>query len=363
MSFDSARYTHEADKAALTALKAIPGFSLLTKGFMNIWNEPQEKILNMSTRIKLGDNQMKKYYDMLPPICEKLGISVPDLYIELDVNPNAYTYGDTNPFIVFTSGLLETIPDELVPTILAHECGHIACHHALYTTMGRTILSGASAAMSYFLKFGSLLSVPLQIAFYYWMRCSEFSADRAAVLCDGTPRKMQEVCMRLAGWDKDIIADANIEEFLKQAVNYKDMINGNAWNKTLEFLVLSGASHPLMAVRATECGEWAKSDLFNRVLNNIPDPVEAKPEDKPAEQPGEQKQNQPFDLFGFLRPKKQEEAQKETAPDLSAEAPAESDGSGASDVYNELRWYKKMVDEGLITQEQFEQKKKELLGQ
>lgn len=360
MSFDPERYTHDSDRAALKALKAIPGFSLLTKGFMNIWNEPQEKILNMSTRIRLGENQMRKYYDMLPPICEKLGIPVPDLYIELDVNPNAYTYGDTNPFIVFTSGLLETIPDDLMPTVLAHECGHIACHHALYTTMGRTILSGAATAMSYFLKFGGLLSVPLQVAFYYWMRCSEFSADRAAVLCDGTPRKMQEVCMRLAGWDKDIIADANIEEFLKQAVDYKDMINGSAWNKTLEFMVLSGASHPLMAVRATECGEWAKSDLYSRILNNLPDPVEARPEEKSAEPAGEQKQ--PFDLFGFLRPKKPEDPEQEEAPGETAEASAEADGSEAPDVYNELRWYQKMVDEGLITREQFERKKKELLG-
>ena len=324
MPFDPERYTHDSDRAALNALKAIPGFSLLTKGFMNVWNEPQQKILNMSTRIRLGENQMKKYHDMLLPICEKLGIAVPELYIELDVNPNAYTYGDTNPFIVITSGLLNTIPDDLVPTVLAHECGHIACHHTLYHTMGRFVLSGASTAMSYFLKFGGLLSVPLQVAFYYWMRCSEFSADRAAVLCDGSPRKMQEVCMHLAGWDKDIIADVNIDEFLKQAVEYRNMINGSAWNKTLEFMVLSGATHPLMAVRATECGEWAKSDLFNRMMNNIPDPVAAQPE-VPAEETAEE-------------------------------------GSEASDANKELRWYKKMMEEGLITREQYEQKKKELLG-
>ena len=83
---------------------------------------------------------MSKYYDMLPPICKKLGIEIPDLYIELDVSPNSYTSGDTKPFIVMTSGLLETLPDELIPTVLAHECGHIACHHVLYSTMGRMIL-------------------------------------------------------------------------------------------------------------------------------------------------------------------------------------------------------------------------------
>lgn len=275
MTYDPERFTHDADRAALKALKAIPGFSALVKGFMNIWNEPQQKILNMSTRIRLGENQMKRYYDMLPPICEKLGITIPELYLELDVVPNAYTSGDTHPFIVLTSGLLETIPDELIPTVLAHECGHIACHHVLYSTMGSFILSGASAMINRFLPLGNLLTVPLEIAFYYWMRCSEFSADRAAVLCDGTAEKQQEVCMRLAGWDKDIIADGNMEAFLQQAESYIDMINGNTWNKTLEFLILQGRTHPLMALRATECGKWAKCDEFNRIVNNLP-PLEKK---------------------------------------------------------------------------------------
>ena len=315
MSFDPAGYTHESDRKALKALKAIPGFSLLMKGFMSLWNEPQQKILNMSTRIRLGEKQMKKYYDMLPPICEKLGIAVPDLYVEMNVDPNAYTYGDNEPFIVLTSGLFETFPDELIPTILAHECGHIACRHSLYSTMGRIVLGGAAGALSYHLKFGGLLTVPLQTAFYYWMRCSEFSADRAAVLCDGTPRKMQEVCMRFAGWGKEIITDTDIEAFLRQAVNYRDMIDGSAWNRTLEFMVLRDQNHPLTAVRATQCAEWAKSDRFRRILDGIPDPAGAQPGDH---------------------------------------------GDGAPDASNELRWYKKMADEGLITQEQYEQMKKEL---
>ena len=128
--------------------------------------------------------------------------------------------------------------------------------------------------------------------------------------------------MRLAGWDKDNIADANIEAFLQQAGDYREMINGSAWNKTLEFMVLKDATHPLMAVRATECGQWADSDLFNRILNGIPDPVEAKPE----------------------------------APE-----PKEQNASPAGpDAATELRWYKKMLDEGLITKEQYEQKKNEL---
>ena len=262
--FNYRDYTHDADRAALKALQAIPGFSSLTKAFMNVWNERQQKILNMSSRIRLGPNQMSKYYNMLPPICEKLGIPVPELYLEMNVVPNAYTSGDTNPFIVVTSGLLKALPDELVPTVLAHECGHIACRHVLFLTMGRIVLHGAGGVLSSVMRLGALLTVPMQIAFYYWMRCSEFSADRAAVLCDGTPARMQEVCMRLAGWDREIDADVNMDAFLAQAADYRNLINESKWNKALEFMILSGASHPLMAVRATECGTWFGTESYRR---------------------------------------------------------------------------------------------------
>ncbi len=266
MPFAPESYTHETDRAALSALQAIPGFSTLLRGVMSIWNERQQKILNMSSRIRIGDNQMKKYYDMLPPICRKLGIPVPELYLEMNVTPNSYTSGDANPFIVMTSGLLKSLPEELIPTVLAHECGHIACRHVLYLTMGRIVLQGAGSIINSKVPFGSLLTAPLQVAFYYWMRCSEFSADRAAVLCDGTDRQMEEVCMRLAGWDREIDAQVSLDAFMDQAEDYKEMIMENKWNKALEFLVLSQASHPLMAVRATECRDWFRSPACRNLV-------------------------------------------------------------------------------------------------
>ncbi|MBR6850869.1 MAG: peptidase M48, partial [Lachnospiraceae bacterium] len=72
MAFDSRAYVHDADKAALNALKAIPGFQQLVKGFMKIFSERQYRIVNLSSNIRISENQFPKYYEMLPPICEKL---------------------------------------------------------------------------------------------------------------------------------------------------------------------------------------------------------------------------------------------------------------------------------------------------
>lgn len=255
-------YLHDSDRAALQTLQAIPGFTQLFRAFLNVWSEKQFHIENMSTNLRVSEKQLPGYYAMLPPICETLGIAVPELYLKLDVTPNAYTAGDTHPFIVMTSGLLETMPESLIPTVLAHECGHIACHHSLYTTMGRIILSEAAGSLG----LSDLALLPIQVAFSYWMRCSELSADRAAAICDGTPDKVVEMCMRFAGLDKDILAEANVDEFMRQALEYQEMIRDSKWNKTLEFYLLRQMDHPLNAVRAYECAQWAKNPRYEKLV-------------------------------------------------------------------------------------------------
>ncbi len=258
-------FIHENDRKAMQALKAIPGFTSFLEGFMKTWDERVDRIINLSSNLRVGEDQLKKYYDMLPPICEKLGIDVPELYIRQDVDPNAYTWGDEKPYIVMTSGLLDTLPEELIPTVLAHECGHIACHHALYTTMGNLIMGGAGALKG----LASLVTVPLQSAFYYWMRCSELSADRAAVVYDGSWEKMAQVCMYFAGYNQWPVSGESLQAFMNQAAAYQEAVKASRWDMTLEFVVQNGQDHPFVAVRAYECKAWAESEQYARTLRYL----------------------------------------------------------------------------------------------
>ena len=267
-SVDSVIFQHPDDIKALNALKAIPGFSTLTKAFFKFYNERQFFIQNMSGNLKLGKEQLPEYYNMLPPICEKLGIKVPDLYLELDVNPNAYTSGDNDPFVVMTTGLIDTMPKELIPTVLAHECGHIACHHTLYHTMGNMIFNGTLAALDSF-GFSRLISIPLEVAFFYWMRCSEYSADRAAIINDGSSENLIEMCMRFSGYKGDSIDVRNKELFIQQAIDYNTYVSNSDWNKTLEFLILKDSTHPFNSVRAFEANKWSGSEQFSSVISKL----------------------------------------------------------------------------------------------
>jgi Zn-dependent protease with chaperone function len=259
---NSREYYHEQDRQALETLKAIPGFTAVLKAFMKVFNENMMHGLNMSGKIRLGQKQLPEIYNYLPPICETLGINEPELYLEMDPYPNAYTNGDTQVYITVTSGLLECMEEDEVKAVLAHECGHIACRHVLYHTMATLILKGGGSLLGL-----GMLTIPLQLALFHWQRCSEFSCDRAAAIYMRGSDSVVETMIRLAGGKKELIGKIDTELYLQQAEDYVKMLNSSAWNKTLQYLVLMNKTHPFLSVRATEIKKWCGSDDFRRILD------------------------------------------------------------------------------------------------
>ena len=93
----------------------------------------------------------------------------------MDPNPNAWTFGDTKIFITITSGLVDMMTEEELDAVIAHECGHILCHHVLYHSIAHYVMDGLDS-----LGVLGSLGAPLQYAILYWERKSELSCDRAA---------------------------------------------------------------------------------------------------------------------------------------------------------------------------------------
>ena len=108
---DCEKYIHKTDRAALAALKAIPLFDKACSKILSIMNEPQRRIIDMSNKIHITEKQMPKIYYMVKSICTKIGIDMPELYLKLDRQPNAYTYGTEKFTITIHSGLLECLED------------------------------------------------------------------------------------------------------------------------------------------------------------------------------------------------------------------------------------------------------------
>ena len=188
MSLNIEEIIHPEDAAAINALQSLPGFDRVARHVMAKVSEEMLHSINMGSHLRLGTKQFPEVYEMLLEICSVLGISpVPDLYLRLDRQLNAATYGDSRKFIVLNSGMLESVTHEEVKAVLAHECGHIVCHHVLYHNLAHMLLGGSS----YFLP--DIATEAIRMALFRWSRLSELSADRVSALALGGKFHVEEL--------------------------------------------------------------------------------------------------------------------------------------------------------------------------
>ena len=263
MAYCAELYAHDLDRQATEALNHFPKFIKLVEAYSANYDEKAEKIRLLSSAIRLSENQMPDIYNLLPPICEQLGIDTPELYYVKSKQANAGTSGSTNPYICVTSGLVNTMPRELLPTVLAHECGHIACKHSLYHSIALKLICGIDRSPLVCIPaIGRYITPALVNALLFWFRCSELSADRAAALCDKTADKTIDLLLKLNGFGKSI----NREEFLKQALDLKAFVNDSKSNKLLDFMLSHDYSHPRLATHAYECYDWSQSAQYSGII-------------------------------------------------------------------------------------------------
>lgn len=170
-------FVHPEDAAALNQMESIPGFPLLVKKVLQLGYEKLQYGTNMASAIRLSKTQLPEIYKHLPPICEKFGIVEPEFYLQMDPNPNAWTFGDSKIYITVISVLVEMMDDDELDAILSHECGHILCHHVLYHSVAQLLLTGIDS-----LNMFGTLTVPLQYAILYWSRKSELSWYRCSCI-------------------------------------------------------------------------------------------------------------------------------------------------------------------------------------
>ncbi len=256
-------FIHPEDAAALRQLESIPGFPALVKKVLSLGFEELQYGLNMATAIRLSPTQLPNLYNHLPPICKKLGIQEPEFYLQMNPMPNAYTFGDTRIFITITSGLVEMMNDEELDAVIAHECGHIVCHHVLYHSIAQIIFSGAAS-----LGILGNLAMPIQLALLYWSRKSELSCDRCGSVIT-SPEVITRVMARLSGGPSSITQKINFEEWARQADKYDEIKNENLWNKSLQLYAIAKQDHPFAAVRVREILKWGQSPQYQNLMESL----------------------------------------------------------------------------------------------
>jgi Zn-dependent protease with chaperone function len=187
---------------------------------------------------------------------------LPELYLEQTPAVNAYTQGDSIVSITLTTGLVEAMTDLQIRAVLAHEVAHVACHHVLYPTLGDLLLTAGSDLLG----LGGLLTAPLRLPLYQWLRMSELSCDRAAALCLGDPQPMLEALMILAGGKESRFGPLNLESYIRQAETYAKETDESLLSKGLQYISVVGQTHPFLSMRVSELLAFSRSDRCKQLM-------------------------------------------------------------------------------------------------
>lgn len=259
-----ADFMHPWDQQATDALRKVPGFQTLTRKVMEFGLERIFYLQNVADNVRVTNKMFPKLHRYLQWGSKILGVPEPEMYVNMDPVPNAYTYGHTRPFIVMTSGLIDMLDEEERFYVIGHELGHIKSEHVLYTVVAENISTIIDVIGQATLGIGSLLGTGLALPLYDWYRKAELSADRAALLCVQDRDVATRTFMKLAGGASKLIEDMDQDEFLRQIRAYEDADDSNL-NRAYKFFLTAFRTHPFPIMRAKHLDSWVNEGGFDRL--------------------------------------------------------------------------------------------------
>src|SRR6478735_3153451 len=251
----ASRFQHPHDVAATEALGGIPGLDLLVSKVMEYGLERMYYLENLADNVRVTARMFPRLHRYLGWGCRILDIDEPELYVTMDPNPNAFTYGHKSPFIVLTSGLIALLGDEELSFVVGHELGHIKAGHVLYTVLARNIASIIAAIGQATLGIGSLIGQGLVFALHDWYRKAELTADRAGLLCVQDIDPCVNVFMKFAGGGGRLWAEMDRFEFLRQIDAYEEE-DRTALGRAYKTFLTVWRTHPFPILRAKELRTW-----------------------------------------------------------------------------------------------------------
>ena len=251
---------HPNDLKAIQVLQKIPCIDSLCRKIMEYGYERIFRGENLGTMVKASERCLARVYTLMKRAASRIGIDIPEVYVYNDPVMNAFTFGETNPYICVSSSLIEKMNREERKAILAHECGHILCQHVLYNSVVETLrMIGENFGI-----IGSTLTGSMKLALQYWSRRSELSADRCAAVVVGE-RTFQAAMLKLAlGLEN---AGDDPYRLVRQAKEYHQHEKRDIWSMIQQNCRVAFFSHPQHVNRAYEIDRWKKSYDYRRLRN------------------------------------------------------------------------------------------------
>ena len=140
--------------------------------------------------------------------------------------------------------------------------GHIKSGHVIYHTMGELFNTAISQ-----IPLVSSMTTPIYYALMYWIRMSEFTADRAGLLaCQNIDAAISAI-IKMSGLPIKYFEKMDKAAFIKQANEFKDSFSGFT-DKAIKTITIASSSHPWTVLRAAELISWYESDNYKQLIDN-----------------------------------------------------------------------------------------------
>lgn len=258
-------WEHPADRAALQALRAVPGFDdVVRKIVAFLGGERGIRLLFLGNAVRAGPQQFPLAHALHVEVAATFDWpSVPELYVSQTPVFNAGAYGVDQPFVVLHSAALELINEEELRVLLAHEMGHVVSGHSLYRTIAEVLLAVSLGSLPFL---AGVALLPIRLAILEWSRKAELSADRAGLLGSQDILASQQLFMKMAGAYRGALESGQmtLDPFITQANEYLTTNEGLDFvYKIVNTLALT---HPMHTVRAAELQRWIGNGDYERIL-------------------------------------------------------------------------------------------------
>jgi len=258
-------WEHPADRAALQALRSIPGVDeVIRKTLALLGGERGVRLLFQGHAVRGGAAQFPKLWHLHNEIITTFDWpTVPELYVSQTPFFNAGAYWIDKPFIVIHSAAIELLDDDELRVLLSHELGHVMSGHALYRTIAAVLALISLGALP---TLAGLAVLPIRLAFLEWSRKSELSADRAGLLGAQDIVAAQRVDMKMAGGGRGegFAGQLNVDAFMQQAHEYA--ASGEGLDVVYKVLSTLALTHPMHTVRAAELQRWVAAGDYDRII-------------------------------------------------------------------------------------------------
>jgi len=234
---------------ALGALPTVCLMPLLVLGFiaLSYWMSQahHKQLLSRAHRVTLQSTP--KLAALTQDCLNRLQPGPVEFYVMPQNILNAYTFGFSKPnVVVLYSPMLKVMDADELRFVIGHELGHVSLGH----TWLNTLLGGMAGVP---VSFGA--AIVLTLAFRWWNRACEYSADRAGLLACGSLTKSISALAQLA------VGDINTQDELAHAIQVIERQDGEAASSLSELL----STHPLILKRINELRAWAATPEYQRL--------------------------------------------------------------------------------------------------